>query len=137
GLRPDPGARYRGGVRSAQEDAPPEPQGRARCAGGAGEARHRPAAASGDAERGGVRGSGAAAVVTATPRRRTFLHVRRRGASIIAGAGSARPGTAQRPSTLLLTRMFTATRRFCALPSGVVLSASGSASAIPVGVSIR
>jgi hypothetical protein len=35
----------------------------------------------------------------------------------------------------LLTRMFTATRRFCALPSGVSLLAAGSASAIPVGVS--
>ena len=41
------------------------------------------------------------------------------------------------PSTALLTRIFTATRRFCALPSAVLLSAAGSASAIPVGVSMR
>src|SRR5690606_36504346 len=43
----------------------------------------------------------------------------------------------QIPSRPLLTSTFTATRRFCALPNGVSLSASGSASAIPVGVSIR
>lgn len=53
------------------------------------------------------------------------------------GVGKARPSTPHIPSTLLLTRMFTATRRFCALPSGVLLSAKGSALAIPVGVSIR
>ena len=41
------------------------------------------------------------------------------------------------PSTLFETSTLTATRRFCALPSGVLLSASGSAVAIPVGVSIR
>jgi len=41
------------------------------------------------------------------------------------------------PSTALLTSTFTATRRFCALPSGVLLSASGSAFAMPVGVSMR
>ena len=53
------------------------------------------------------------------------------------GVGQGPPRAPHRPSTLLLTRMFTETRRFCALPSGVVLSAKGSASAIPVGVSIR
>ncbi len=47
------------------------------------------------------------------------------------------PELLSRPSTALLTRTFTATRRFCALPSGVVLSASGSAVAMPVGVSMR
>src|SRR5690606_10101243 len=41
------------------------------------------------------------------------------------------------PSTALLTRILTATRRFCALPCGVELSATGSASDMPVGVSIR
>ncbi len=45
--------------------------------------------------------------------------------------------TLQKPSTLLLTSTFTATRRFCALPSGVKLLARGSALAIPVGVSTR
>src|SRR4051794_13838074 len=47
------------------------------------------------------------------------------------------PPCCSRPSTALLTRMFTATRRFCALPSAVELSAAGSASAMPVGVSMR
>ena len=53
------------------------------------------------------------------------------------GAGAGPPRAYHRPSTLLLTRMFTATRRFCALPSGVALLASGSALAMPVGVSMR
>src|SRR5436305_1368133 len=55
-----------------------------------------------------------------------------------AACGEAGPPRAIHiPSTLLLTRIFTATRRFWALPSGVSLLASGSALAIPVGVSMR
>ena len=49
--------------------------------------------------------------------------------------GRTRP--AHRPSTALLTRIFTATRRFWALPRADALSDSASASAIPVGVSMR
>ena len=51
--------------------------------------------------------------------------------------GPSPPRASYKPSTLLLTRIFTATRRFCALPSSVSLLAAGSASAIPVGVSMR
>jgi len=55
----------------------------------------------------------------------------------IRGEHAAHPLASYRPSTALLTMIFTETRRFCALPSGVLLSASGSDSAIPVGVSMR
>ncbi len=41
------------------------------------------------------------------------------------------------PSRPLLTKILTATRRFWALPWAVLLSAKGSALAIPVGVSMR
>ncbi len=51
--------------------------------------------------------------------------------------GTGPPRVHYIPSTLLLTRMLTATRRFWALPSGVELSASGSAEAMPVGESMR
>jgi len=56
------------------------------------------------------------------------------------GPGGDRPLPARathKPSTLLLTSTFTATRRFWALPSSVSLLAAGSALAIPVGVSMR
>lgn len=62
------------------------------------------------------------------------------------GVGGGGPATSrpplprrsvQNPSTALLTSTFTATRRFCALPSSVSLLASGSDSAMPVGVSTR
>lgn len=51
--------------------------------------------------------------------------------------GQSPPRASHRPSSPLLTRTFTATRRFCALPWAVSLSANGSASDIPVGVSMR
>ena len=51
--------------------------------------------------------------------------------------GQGPPRASHIPSRPLLTRTFTATRRFCALPSTVSLLAAGSASAIPVGVSMR
>ena len=49
----------------------------------------------------------------------------------------AHPMASYRPSTALLTRMLTATRRFCARPSAVELSATGSDSDMPVGVNMR
>ncbi len=51
--------------------------------------------------------------------------------------GRSPPHASHIPSRPLLTRTFTATRRFCALPSTVSLFANGSASDIPVGVSMR
>lgn len=53
------------------------------------------------------------------------------------GVGNAHPEAPYMPSRPLLTMIFTATRRFCALPPAVSLGAAGSASDIPVGVSIR
>jgi hypothetical protein len=53
------------------------------------------------------------------------------------GGEPSPPRASYRPSRPLLTRMLTETRRFWALPSAVSLLASGSASAMPVGVSMR
>src|SRR5690606_12344693 len=53
------------------------------------------------------------------------------------GVGQSPPRAPYRPSRPLLTRTFTATRRFCALPAAVLLSAIGSALDMPVGVSMR
>lgn len=73
----------------------------------------------------------------ASPTGRGMHGYRAGGARAAPGPVNCRGVGPYRPSTLLLTMTFTATRRFIALPSSVSLGASGSAVAIPVGVSMR